>query len=189
MTAGIQQWVGKVLAAVQQQHDMEDVRNLVLLRCSRAGMKAALDHCLSDVDTLQVRQSTILSICLLREVLAICSCTLPTDLPQMQALLSALLLACRPQPLDSAEHLHQCGKHRLTVVVSSILFLAKLEKAASPAADRVVAICSKQLGNFGRELLPTVSPCCIPVSCLGEVVPKLPAKGGFCQQQRLSSAA
>ena len=79
----------------------------------------------------------------------------------MQALLSALLLACRPQPSDSAEQLHQCGKHRLTVVVSSILALTELEQAGSPAAKRVLAICSKQLGNFSVDLLPTVSPCCI----------------------------
>ena len=60
MTAGIKQWVSQMLAAVQQQHDMEDLRNLLTRHCSGAGMKAALDHCLSDVDTLQVRQSTIL---------------------------------------------------------------------------------------------------------------------------------
>ena len=81
----------------------------------------------------------------------------------MQALLSALLLACRSQPSDSAEQLHQCGKHRLTVVVSSILSLTELEQAASPAAERVLAICSKELGHFSVDLLPTVGPCCIPV--------------------------
>ena len=81
----------------------------------------------------------------------------------MQALLSALLLACRPQPSDSAEQLHQCGKHRLTVVGSSILLLSELEPAASPAAEMVLAVCSKQLGDFSVDLLPTVSPCCIPV--------------------------
>lgn len=81
----------------------------------------------------------------------------------MQAFLSALLLACRPQPSDSTEQLRQCGKHRLTVVVSSILYLAKLERAASPAAESMLATCSKQLGQFSMELLPTVSPyCCFP---------------------------
>ena len=81
----------------------------------------------------------------------------------MQALLSALLLASRPQPSDSTEQLHQCGKHGLTVVVSSISFLTKLEQAASPTAESVLAICSKELGNFNTELLPTVSPgCCCP---------------------------
>ena len=63
----------------------------------------------------------------------------------MQALLSALLLACRSQPSDSAEQLHECGKHRLLVVVSCILFLTKLQQAVSPAAERVPATCSKQL--------------------------------------------
>ena len=43
MTAGIQQWVSKVLAAVQQQHDIDDLRNLVARRCSGPAIKAALD--------------------------------------------------------------------------------------------------------------------------------------------------
>ena len=97
MAAGIKEWVSKVLAAVQQQHDMEDLRKLVSQRCSGAGMKAALDHCIPDVDMLQVRPSCTLVFDMKWCPSPMRTCTMPTGVTS-DAGAPVSPAACLPSP-------------------------------------------------------------------------------------------